>query len=529
MSSTEYYHGYELSRTYANFDADASKTSRGTGGFLICDNLHYLTQTGGLLNGNLMQVCQLDGTLHLVSKISLENFLIRNNDLSGLQEVGLSAEEIQAALDRFERNAMNISTSVKTLRHFAGDYDRFMQVLQEAGINTTLFGKGTIDLSTLELLIFKNKEIRLNIIPIFNRAFPAEPEPSTIQKPAIDLLHILHAAERDALLKEACTSRPKEFAQAVQVSFKNGLNLEQKIHLRKFLTREFPAHKEYMEYLVGDKDKKDYHERYIMPAGIEAIVEHLHNKERDPITLPLTIAPRFKTFEDFCDKLAKGEEVAFPQMFIIRCYKHHLKMPNNDSQLSKHMSAVYVYRTKTGVIRIVSTDSVKDEWLSLRRSLHQVVHNIQQKKKEVELFCFDIMRQYDEHNCAVFALNDSVEFCSNQGILDDFLSKVEAKEASVDIPGRGEKKVTIKIANITTLPLGFILPMQSVSAMNKYIDKYQAEEKELAKYEKSKKAHVDVDVLDKTSGGLVRKKQNILAERRGDKFEGLLWNKIILM
>lgn len=319
-----------------------------------------------------------------------------------------------------------------------------------------------------------------------------------------------------------------EFAEAIQMLFQEGLPEKQKMQLREFLSKKFPnAHSQYLEYGIGIKGKKDYYERYFMPQGISASIEYLNSSNKKPISLPCTVCPSFKEFRDALVPLIQGKNKVLPQAFIIRCYKY---APERSKQLSKHTAAIYVYRSKEGKLRILSTDSTGLEWKSLNFGLYQMVHQY----KELELFQFELLRQNDDHNCAVFSINDVIQFCKNPERIDDFLSLAKSETIPVQL-GRNqiETQATISVKKVNMLPLGFAFAMQSLSKVEAYVKAYKMTGKvlqeELSQLAVCQDSYIEEgEVLNKDSQQVEKKQQNCFAERRGDKFEGNIWKKIVM-
>ncbi|MBS0654447.1 MAG: protein kinase [Verrucomicrobia bacterium] len=98
MSISENHHGYQLTRLYGDFDVDNPNTLSHNKGFLDCEQLTGLRRWVGKRFGNLIKVNN-----HLVSRPSLEKFLVRNQQVDAITVKGLSREKLEEILNAFVR------------------------------------------------------------------------------------------------------------------------------------------------------------------------------------------------------------------------------------------------------------------------------------------------------------------------------------------------------------------------------------------------------------------------------------------
>lgn len=396
-------------------------------------------------------------------------------------------------------------------------------------------------------------------------AKPVVPAPIPIKTPVVaavlaprkgvpcDVLaaQIRHAFQNPAALRALFEVAPKEdLGAAVRLLFKEGMSLENKLLLRRFLSEQYKgAHNKYFEYQTGhvpkeagQKPKPDFLERYFTPEGVADIVAFLKEKPKNPIALPCTVCPDFADFTASLKAIKDDPRIALPQTFILRCYKEDSYKGN---VLSKHMTPLYVYRTDEGKIRILSTDSTGG-WRSLNNSFKKLAEGKDFKNK-IEIFRFESappttprpkdaeklkaweaardrdmqlhFRQKDEHNCSIFSIHDVTIFSKTHARLHGLLEKAVPPKKS-----KGFAPIPVE-----ALPLAFMLPTQSTAAIQGYVAKHakQLEPQEPAELDKNLQRYLVTVEVRNDKQEKVLKKQNHYAERRGDKFEGMLWERII--
>jgi hypothetical protein len=237
----------------------------------------------------------------------------------------------------------------------------------------------------------------------------------------------------------------------------------------------------------------------------------LQNKRKKVASLPCTVYENPDGFLATVEKLATQKEEVPPQTFITQC-------PASGS-ITNHMTPFYCERSQEGHLRLVWTDSLGG-FGGLSDKLEQLVKKLKEKNVVLEIAIFTALRQRDEHNCAVFCIHDVMQLSKNQHTISRLFSELVRKSDSA-----------MKFFEI--LPVDFMLPTQSLSQIEKYMEPYKKsplfEERQLSKFERRlKKYEVESDEKEENPYELTTtKKINSYAERRGNVFEGIIWKKLL--
>jgi len=294
---------------------------------------------------------------------------------------------------------------------------------------------------------------------------------------------------------------------------------DRKVRLIKRLQEMYPQSTKYFQYNLG---REEGFFRTIQPKGMEVAVHHL--QEKGALTLPCEVSSDVEVLNDRLVQLAKQNDQTI-HTFIAGDFTSEYKSP--------HWTPVMFYRSDDNKeYRIVITDSIDSKnpmstsWKMLTR-LENISQEITaQTGKPCKIMYFNEERQRDSNNCSIFSLHDVIRYSKNTALIKNYFENL--LQVFHDSP-------QAKGLAVHTLPhYGFMRSAQSITQIEKNLatSVQYASEKRAAKLRERRakldlKDYMEVEVRNKESGDMEKKKQNVFIARQAQKYDGIIWKHIL--
>lgn len=300
-------------------------------------------------------------------------------------------------------------------------------------------------------------------------------------------------------------SEMKVFVQAVKETFRElALANRSAVNLRNYLTSSFPSWDHYFTFSPGFYENTyRFEDRTFSQNGVQFLVEYLKLKSK--IDYPCyVLLSESELKEKMLEVIHSGAKAAF----ITRA--PFFRMP--------HWTSFYIDASGDAEPFCLITDSIGQH----NPFLEEILKQVQEKTSPpLKIYNLTIARQYDLFNCAIFALFDAIEYPKYQAIWSQFLLKAQSiNKQSVNPPNEEENQGQSKKIAIDTLPLSFMRISQLEKPILQHLEIFKESQEEIKeftnKWERNKRPLAP------------GKTENIFIAKKAARFEGLIWEHIIM-
>ncbi len=313
---------------------------------------------------------------------------------------------------------------------------------------------------------------------------------------------ILEALRSNGDLAPVMTTYSRQnFAQSVRLIFKEGLPNDLKHRLRdklRNLTRDTSAY-------FQDCDTN----RILNNEGISTVLNYLRSRQTRTggplMTMPCRSLHNHDCINAIEHAITQAENS--PQTFIVtnRLATSLTRRGIHDIDGGNaHRTPLLLLPMGNKRFRLLITDSVPGTYNEgLREDLNDLKIRLEQSGHTLEILFFAEKRQADSTNCPIFSLHDVVRFNTNRVRLQSIIAQTNPNTPVV-------------------LPLGFLIPTQSQTTVNRYIATHRENvpftENAITRFRNRFER-----ALEESS----TQRQNRFIDRNMDRYEGIIWEHLL--
>jgi len=308
----------------------------------------------------------------------------------------------------------------------------------------------------------------------------------------------LEALRSDGDLAPLITTHGRQnFAQAVRLIFKEGLPAALRQRLRsnlRNLTRDTSAYFEGFGHSVLNNE------------GISTILNYLGSRQTRTggplLTMPCSSLHNYDCINAI--EHAITQEESSPQTFIVTNRIEPASASLDIDASNTHRTPLLLLPMGNKRFRLLITDSYPGDYnAGLRQDLNNLKIRLEQSGHTLEILFFAEKRQADFTNCPIFSLHDVVRFNTNRVRLQSLIA-----QTNPNVP--------------VVLPLGFLIPTQSQTTVNRYIETHRENvpftENAITRFRNRFERALE-------EGSTQR--ENRFIDRNMDRYEGIIWEHLL--